>query len=252
MTDFTFGPLAQVTFPPGVLSMPTQVAIDVFLEPLDLPNPTGFQAPGTRFVNIDLNPEPTFPLPAPGLTIVLPLVNPMIPGARLDLFRVNPTTGMLEPSIGVDGLPVVGTVNSNGLSATFTGVARLSVVVAYIPEVVHVNHVHIDIKLHQFPNRINLGSHGTVPVAILSSATFDARTVDPLTVKLAGAPVKLRNNGTPMASFQDVNGGGFSDLVVHVIIEALHLTPTDTEAALEGKLFDGRHIRGTDSVRIVP
>jgi hypothetical protein len=49
----------------------------------------------------------------------------------------------------------------------------------------------IDIKPGSFPNSINLGSGGTVPVAILSSITFDAMKVDPLTVTLTSAPVQL-------------------------------------------------------------
>ena len=47
------------------------------------PVPTGFSAPGTRFVNIDLKPVPAFPLRPPGLTVVLPLVTQLTPGTRL-------------------------------------------------------------------------------------------------------------------------------------------------------------------------
>jgi hypothetical protein len=112
--------------------------------------------------------------------------------------------------------------------------------------------VAIDIKPGGFPNSINLGSGGTVPVAILSAPGFDATTVNPTTVTLAGAQVKLKGKGTPMASFDEVNGDGLLDLVVHVSTEALQLSETDTEAILEGQTFGGTLIRGTDSVRIVP
>lgn len=111
--------------------------------------------------------------------------------------------------------------------------------------------VQIDIKPGSFPNSINLGSNGTVPVAIFSTAAFDATTVDPTTVTLANAGVQLRGNGTPIASAQDVNGDGRLDLVVHVSTEALQLTSGDVEAVLEGRTFSGQRIRGTDSVRIV-
>ena len=111
--------------------------------------------------------------------------------------------------------------------------------------------VTIDIKPGSFPNSINLGSGGTVPVAILSTATFNATTVDPLSVTLASAPVRLKGKGTPMASSQDVNGDGRLDLVVHVDTTALELSETDTVAVLEGRTFDGKAIRGTDSVRVV-
>jgi hypothetical protein len=112
--------------------------------------------------------------------------------------------------------------------------------------------VSIDIKPGSFPNSINLGSNGTVPVAILSSSSFDATTVDPSTVTLSGAAVKLRGRGTPMASVEDINGDGLGDLVVHVSTEALQLAETDVEAVLTGKTFSGVPVRGTDSVRIVP
>ena len=112
--------------------------------------------------------------------------------------------------------------------------------------------VAIDIKPGSYPNTINLGSNGVVPVAIMSTPTFDARTVDPTTVTLASAAVKLTGKGKPIASFQDVNGDGRLDLVVQVETSALHLTSTDTIAVLKGKTFSGQPIKGSDSVRIVP
>jgi hypothetical protein len=91
-----------------------------------------------------------------------------------------------------------------------------------------------------------------VPIAIFSTTTFDAQTVDPTTVTLARAPVQLKGKGTPMAAFEDLNGDGHTDLVVHVNTEALQLSQTDTEAILEGQTFDGTAIAGVDSVRILP
>ncbi len=112
--------------------------------------------------------------------------------------------------------------------------------------------VDIDIKPGTYPNTINLGSSGTVPVAILSSSTFDATTVDPTTVTLAGASVALKGKGTPQSTVQDINGDGRLDLVVHVTTDALQLSDTDTEAVLEGQTYSGQLIRGSDTVRIVP
>ena len=112
--------------------------------------------------------------------------------------------------------------------------------------------VQVDIKPGTSPNSINLGSNGVVPVAILSTPTFDARTVNPITVLLAGANVKVKGKGTPMASFQDVNGDGLVDLVVHVSTDAFELTGGDTKAFLQGKTFAGAQVIGSDSVRIVP
>jgi len=112
--------------------------------------------------------------------------------------------------------------------------------------------VTIDIKPGSYPNTINLSSNGTVAVAILSSPTFNAASVDPTTVTLAGALVALKGKGTPMASTSDANGDGLLDLIVHVNTEALQVSDADTVAVLEGKTFDGKPIRGTDTVRVVP
>ena len=123
---------------------------------------------------------------------------------------------------------------------------------AFVAKLTHFNTVTIDIKPNSSPNTINLGSNGVVAVAILSSATFDATTVDPVSVTLASAPVKLKGNGTPQALFQDVDGDGRQDLVVHVLTDALQLSATDTEAVLEAETFGGAAVVGTDLVRVVP
>ena len=112
--------------------------------------------------------------------------------------------------------------------------------------------VSIDIKPGGLPNAINLGSKGLTPVAILSTATFDATTANPATVKLAGAPVALKANGQPMASIQDVNGDGIPDLVLQVSTSNLQLTAASTTATLTGQTFGGQNFQGTDSVLIVP
>lgn len=133
--DLTFGARAQVTLPAGAVTVPTDVAIDVLESPLTFPMPTGFSAPGTSFVNISFTPTPAMPFPAPGATIVLPLINPMTAGAALALYRVDPASGNLVAAISVGGAsPVVGTVDPSGLSATFAGVSRLSVVVGLVPD----------------------------------------------------------------------------------------------------------------------
>jgi len=111
--------------------------------------------------------------------------------------------------------------------------------------------VAIDIKPGSYPNSINLGSRGNVPVAIFSTACFDATNLDPTSITLAAATLKIKGKGTPMASFKDINGDGIIDLVVHVDTDALELSALDTEAVLEGTTYYGISVRGVDSVRIV-
>lgn len=124
-------------------------------------------------------------------------------------------------------------------------------------EVVDVIPVGIDIKPGSTPNTINLGSNGVVPVAILSSDTFDATQVDPATVALAGAGVALRGKGTNYLTIEkDVNGDGFIDLEVKVETENLDPgTFQDGSAVLTGNLlpdFGGTPIEGSDTITIVP
>ena len=129
VTDTVYGDRASLTLPPGAVAQSTDVAIDVLESPLTFPMPDGFSAPGSYYVNISFTPEPIMPFPAPGATVVLPLVNPMIPGTALTLYSVDPQTGTLVAAVSVFNGPVVGTVDPGGLSATFAGVAHFSVVV---------------------------------------------------------------------------------------------------------------------------
>ena len=112
-----------------------------------------------------------------------------------------------------------------------------------------VEEVRIDIKPGGSPNSINLGSNGTVAVAIFGNSSFDATTVDPLSPALAGATVAGR--GTPMASSATSMSTASTNLVVHVSTDTLQLSERDVEAVLKGQTFDGRAVRATDSVRVM-
>ena len=114
--------------------------------------------------------------------------------------------------------------------------------------------MEIDIKPGSDPNSINLGAAGVIPVAILSSETFDATTVDPDTVSLAGAKVKMvgRSNRF-MCHQEDVNADGRLDLLCQVENLTQFLTEEgQTIAVLEATTLDGLPIRGEDTVNIVP
>jgi beta-propeller repeat-containing protein len=114
--------------------------------------------------------------------------------------------------------------------------------------------VMIDVKPNAYPNVINLGSSGVIPVAILSSKDFDAAQVDPATVSLSGSGVAVRGKGSRlMASMADVNNDQLLDLVLHV--ETENLDPGKFQggmAVLVGETFDHRAIQGMDEITIVP
>jgi len=122
-----------------------------------------------------------------------------------------------------------------------------------IAEAIGVTTVDIDIKPGSDPNSINLGSAGVVPLAILSSATFDATDVDPDTISLAGAKVKMvGKSDKSLCGIEDVNDDGLDDLVCKVETAQFMVEPGDSMAVLEAEIFGGQPIRGEDSIRIVP
>jgi hypothetical protein len=113
--------------------------------------------------------------------------------------------------------------------------------------------VQIDIKPHSFPNSINLGSAGVVPVAVLSTATFDARQIDPETLTLAGASVRLIGRGDKYScATQNVNADSLPDIICHVETVQFLLQTGDSIATLEASTFGGQAIAGQDSIQIVP
>ncbi|MCP4000446.1 MAG: hypothetical protein GY727_06020, partial [Gammaproteobacteria bacterium] len=94
------------------------VTINVIPDPGVSP-PPGFLAAATVYVNFVLSPNPS-PLASPGATIVLPLAFPLPAYTALSLFKYDPDTGSLTNT------EVVGTVDSGGNTATFTGVTTFS------------------------------------------------------------------------------------------------------------------------------
>jgi predicted extracellular nuclease len=111
--------------------------------------------------------------------------------------------------------------------------------------------VLVDIRPLSDDNIINLRSRLLLPVAIFSTPEFDATTINPQTVTLAGAPV-ARLFGIPLAVRVDVNRDGLRDWLLSFEPRDLQLTPSSTEAVLEGQTFAGFRVRGSDSVRILP
>ena len=91
-----------------------------------------------------------------------------------------------------------------------------------------------------------------IPVAILSSGSFDATQVDPVSVFLDGQGVQVVGKGNTQAHIEDVNGDGIDDLMMQIEDIDGTYQEGDTIATLTGETFDGTQIRGTDSICIVP
>lgn len=108
--------------------------------------------------------------------------------------------------------------------------------------------VEIDIKPGSFPNSINPRSKGVIPVAILTTDTFDATTVDSTTVLFGptgteAAPVQ--------SALEDIDGDGDTDMILHFNTQETGILCGDASAFLMGETLGGQAIEGADSIKTV-
>jgi hypothetical protein len=111
--------------------------------------------------------------------------------------------------------------------------------------------VTIDIKPSTVDNTINVKSGGKIPVAILSSLTFDAPSevdTSSLTFGRTGTERSLALCG---ANAQDVNADGLLDRVCHFYTTQTGFQAGDTLGFLKGLTTDGVPIEGSDTVTIL-
>ena len=108
--------------------------------------------------------------------------------------------------------------------------------------------VTIDIKPGGFPNSINPKSRGVTPVAILTTATFNATTVKPSTVRFGATGTEA---APARSALEDVDGDGDIDMILHFSTQSIGIHCGDTEEILTGETFSGQAISGSDSIRPV-
>ncbi|MFS8101345.1 hypothetical protein LFM09_29885 [Lentzea alba] len=107
-----------------------------------------------------------------------------------------------------------------------------------------------DVKPRSFPSSINIKKEGLIPVAILSTAEFDAvARVDrtSLTFGATGLEQSFVRCGSPG---EDVNDDGRADLVCHFDTTKTGLTCGMTTATLMGRTTDGRRFEGQDDIKL--
>jgi hypothetical protein len=117
-----------------------------------------------------------------------------------------------------------------------------------------VTEITIDIKPGSDTNPVNCrNGHGVIPVAILSTDTFDATAVDHTTVCFEGAGETHINKktGEPRRHEEDVDGDGDLDLMFHFRQEDTKLDCNSTAGTLTGQTFDGLAVTGTDTIRMI-
>lgn len=109
--------------------------------------------------------------------------------------------------------------------------------------------VSIDIKPGTSDNVINIKNKGKIPVAILSSITFDA----PNEVDKTSLTFGRTGNEASLASCdaQDVNGDGLLDLICSFYTSLTGFQVSDTLGFLKGLTVEGVQVEGSDAVRIL-
>ena len=108
--------------------------------------------------------------------------------------------------------------------------------------------VGIDIKPGSNSNAINPKDKGVIPLAILTDNSFDATTVDPLSVEFGPNGAKeIHNKG----HIEDADGDGDLDMMLHFNTKETGIQCGDTKASLTGKTISGQDITGTDAILTV-
>ena len=97
---------------------------------------------------------------------------------------------------------------------------------------------------------INLKSKGNIPVALLSSNTFDALKVDRTSVRF-GPPNRNGTLGRCGKEGEDVNGDGYLDLVCHFDTQATGFNASDEEGIVKGRIA-GKDFQGRGDLKVLP
>jgi uncharacterized delta-60 repeat protein len=151
----------------------------------------------------------------------------------------------LDVALQPDGnLVVVGVTGEFGTGVTDFGVARFIGVTSTI-------HVTVDIKPESSDNVVPLQANGVVPVAILSTSTFDARDVNPASVCFGDAEdpaARACIARQPQGHLEDVNADGRLDLLLQYTVTATGIDRGDAQACLTGTIRAGTAIEGCDKI----
>ena len=107
--------------------------------------------------------------------------------------------------------------------------------------------VPIDVKPGDTPTTIEKNRGGHLPVAILSTAQFDALTADPTTIRVGPTGTEAEPARTMR---DDVNGDERVDLQVLVRVPDLQITCATKAIKVTAKTMSGTDIEGSEAVTV--
>jgi hypothetical protein len=193
-----------------------------------------------QFLGAAFDPE-NGALGGPSLTWTSSLDGPLGTGAEL-----NRNAATLS-----EGTHVVTLTATDQAGAATTATVTIHIVRVALPPPPPVIDVDVEIKPGSNPAPINPGSRGVIPVAIITTADFDATTVEPSSVCFGDADdptggdcTEDHERGHP----EDVDGDGDLDLRLHFHNQDTNIEPGDDQACLTGRTFDGDDIAGCDDI----
>ena len=163
----------------------------------------------------------------------------------------SPDGSMIAFTTDRNGRFEIAVMNADGSGQTVIASGSQNGFPDWQPLVPSVITVLVDVKPGSTRNPINLRSHGVIPVAILTTDTFDATTVDPSTVCFGDADDLAQRDCTEAhgtGHIEDVNGDGRPDLLLHYETSQTGIELGDTQACLTGETFDGVEVEGCDAI----
>ena len=98
---------------------------------------------------------------------------------------------------------------------------------------------------------VSVGGKGTIPVALLGSATFNVKDVRLDDSLQFGALATRMHKGKPQCAVSRVNADAYDDLVCHFDNSPAGWQPGQTSAVLSGKLVNGVPIQGSESICLI-
>lgn len=106
----------------------------------------------------------------------------------------------------------------------------------------------IDVKPGTSPNVLNTTSNGVIPVALLSSPTFDATSVPLETLRFGpGATTEEHRR----KHIEDVNGDGRPDVMLHFSTRLSNVSAADRRICLTGTILPGMTFEACDQLAVV-